>query len=95
MSSEATVRARIWVVGQVQGVGYRLFAQRVGSRLGLSGGVRNLDDGRVEVDVEGDRARVDQFIEQLRTGPPAGRVQQVDVQWEPTVGRTGAFHIWG
>jgi acylphosphatase len=78
----------------VQGVGYRAFAQRAGRRLGLSGGVRNLDDGRVEVDVEGDRDTVEQFIEQLRSGPPAGRVQDVTVNWEPVLGRNEGFEIW-
>jgi acylphosphatase len=93
MSSESPVRARIWVAGRVQGVGYRAFAQREGFRLGLSGGVRNLDDGRVEVDVEGDRSRLERFIERLRSGPPAGRVQKLDVRWEPPMGRSG-FEIW-
>jgi acylphosphatase len=94
MSSEAPVRARVWVTGKVQGVGYRAFAQRAASHLGLSGGVRNLDDGRVEVDVEGDRPRLEQFIERLRSGPSGGRVQHVDVRWEPAVGRTAGFEIW-
>ena len=88
------VRARIWVSGRVQGVGYRAFAHRAASRHGLSGGVRNLDDGRVEVDVEGDRIQVESFIEVLKAGPPASKVQHVEVRWEPTLGRERAFHIW-
>ena len=82
------------MAGRVQGVGYRAFAHREGSRLGLSGGVRNLDDGRVEVDVEGDRGRLEQFIERLRSGPPAGRVQKLDVTWERPLGRHSGFEIW-
>jgi acylphosphatase len=94
MSSENIVRARIWVTGRVQGVGYRAFVLRVASRDGLSGGVKNLDDGRVEVDVEGGRKQVEAFIELLKSGPPAARVQQVDVRWEPPTGHRGDFQIW-
>jgi acylphosphatase len=94
MSSGSLVRARVWVAGRVQGVGYRAFAHRLASGSGLSGGVRNLDDGRVEVDVEGSRMQVESFIERLRSGPPAARVQQVDVRWESPTGHQGGFHIW-
>ena len=55
MAEEAgttAVRAQILVSGRVQGVGYRAFAARVASRHALLGGVRNLDDGRVELDVK-------------------------------------------
>src|SRR5206468_13017071 len=47
---QAALRARLFVKGKVQGVGYRAFAARVASQRGLCGGVRNLDDGRVELD---------------------------------------------
>jgi hypothetical protein len=50
MPSPAVVRAHIWVSGGVQGVGYRAFTQRVAVEKGLCGGVRNLEDGRVEVE---------------------------------------------
>ncbi len=52
---EPPVRARILVAGRVQGVGFRAFAARTATRLDLVGGVRNLDDGRVELEVEGRR----------------------------------------
>ncbi|MEE9203709.1 MAG: acylphosphatase, partial [Nitrospirales bacterium] len=52
--SDTRARARILVSGRVQGVAYRSFAQEEAWRRGLSGGVRNLADGRVEVDAEGE-----------------------------------------
>jgi acylphosphatase len=93
MSAENLVRARIWVTGRVQGVGYRAFVQRVAIQSGLSGGVKNLDDGRVEVDVEGSRQQVEQLIERLKVGPPAARVGEVTVKWEPPTEQRGGFQI--
>jgi len=62
VTGEANVRAHILVSGRVQGVGYRAFAHRVATQRGLVGGVRNLDDGRVELDVEGDRAVIEALL---------------------------------
>ena len=88
------VRARIWVSGLVQGVAYRAFAQRTASQHGLRGGVRNLDDGRVAVEVEGARPAVERLIASLRTGPPMARVRDVQVQWEPPTGQYDDFRVW-
>lgn len=94
MSSVQTVRAVIVVSGLVQGVGYRAFAQEEASRLGLVGGVRNLEDGRVEVAVEGNRSTVEAFMGTLRTGPRLARVEALQVAWEPPAGRYVGFQIW-
>jgi len=88
------VRARIWVSGRVQGVGYRAFACDVACHHGLSGGVRNLEDGRVEVDVEGERQRVEVFIERLRIGPRLSRVDDLELCWESPTGQQSGFQIW-
>jgi acylphosphatase len=76
-----TVEARRWLAtGRVQAVGYRLFAQRAGERLGLDGWVRNLPDGRtVETFAQGEAAALDQFAAALRTGPPGSRVATLDI----------------
>ncbi len=94
MGSEPAVRARIVVGGLVQGVAYRAFTQRTASQLRLRGGVRNLADGRVAVEVEGDREGVERLIEMLRTGPPMAQVQDVQVQWESPTGQHQDFRIW-
>jgi acylphosphatase len=75
-------------------VGYRAFARAEAVRQGLSGGVRNLDDGRVEVDVEGARATIEGFLGSLRTGPSLSRVTDVDIRWEAPTGRPAGFQIW-
>ncbi len=94
MSSPTVVRAHILVSGLVQGVAYRAFTQRMASQQGLRGGVRNLDDGRVAVEVEGAREAVERLIASLKTGPPMARVQDVQVQWETPTGQYGDFLIW-
>jgi acylphosphatase len=88
------LRAKLLVKGTVQGVGYRAYAARVASQRGLCGGVRNLDDGRVEIHVEGPEDRVLALIDDLKIGPPASRVAAVEVEWSPATGRFSDFQIW-
>lgn len=91
---ESTVlRAKLLVRGKVQGVGYRAFAVRVASQRGLYGWVRNLDDGRVELEVEGTKEQIMLLIEEAKTGPPASRVAAVEVEWSPATGRFSDFHV--
>lgn len=87
--SASIVRARLWVSGRVQGVGFRFFVQRAARSLGLAGFVRNLSDRRVEVVVEGPRADVDALVEAVRAGPPGAAVAAVDVVWETPGGEAG------
>ncbi|MEX2236390.1 MAG: acylphosphatase [Dehalococcoidia bacterium] len=69
------------VSGRVQGVGYRDYARRRARQLGISGWVRNLPDGRVEVHAEGARESLDTLLRQLRSGPNFGRVNDITVAW--------------
>ncbi len=94
MAAGYSARARIWVSGLVQGVSYRAFTQRTASGQGLRGGVRNLDDGRVAVEVEGERPAIERLIASLRSGPPMAQVQDVQVQWETPTNQYGDFRIW-
>ncbi len=93
-ASDDHVRARLLIIGHVQGVGYRAFTRHAASRRGLVGGVKNLDDGRVEVDVEGMKSMIEAMIGELKIGPPGARVQAVQVEWGPASGRFTSFHIW-
>lgn len=91
---EPTVRVQIFVCGRVQEVGFRAFAARTAARLGLSGGVRNLDDGRVELDVEGKKSVIEALIRELRIGPPAAHVTRIKTEWSAATGRYSDFSIW-
>lgn len=74
------VSRRFIVSGRVQGVGFRYFAADAARREGLSGHVRNLDDGRVEAVVEGEAEAVTRFERALRHGPSRARVEHVRVE---------------
>jgi acylphosphatase len=75
-----TASRRYIVLGTVQGVGYRAFAQRVARDLQLTGWVRNLPDGTVEALAHGTVARLDRFAVELRIGPDRAQVGEVRVE---------------
>lgn len=79
--------------GRVQGVGYRWFARQAGQELGISGKVRNLPDGRVEVHVTGDPEQLARFVDRLREGPPASRVTDIAEEELATVPAWEGFDI--
>ena len=79
--------ARLYLVsGRVQGVGYRHFVHRAAAVEGLHGWVRNLPDGRVEIQAEGEREALERFERHVRQGPPASRVDDFDTT---DIGATG------
>ncbi len=69
------------VRGRVQGVGFRYFTQEVAIEWGLTGWVRNLPDGSVEVYAQGPRSRLQSLRERLNEGPPLSRVESVVASW--------------
>ena len=83
------VRRRVLVDGRVQGVFYRASAQREAARLRLSGTARNLQDGRVELVVEGPAQAVEAFLAWARVGPPRAHVTDFHVETEEPQGTTG------
>ena len=91
--SDEYTRAEIIVRGIVQGVSYRYFTVRNAEPLGLSGFVKNLPDGSVEVVAEGERKNILALIELLRDGPRAARVSGMSVRWLPYRGEFHRFDI--
>ncbi len=73
------VTQRIMVSGRVQGVGYRDWVVRTAQRTGLTGWVRNVKDGRVEILVSGEDETVARLVEGCREGSPLARVEHVQV----------------
>lgn len=67
-----------FVSGRVQGVFYRAFTQETARRLGLTGWVRNLPDGRVELVACGEPSRIAELESRLWQGPPHAKVEAVN-----------------
>ncbi len=85
------VRVRAFASGRVQGVAYRFFAVKYANALGVTGWVRNLSDGRVEVLAEGRGEAVEGFLDRLREGPRLARVDGLDVRRENATGEFSDF----
>ncbi len=87
------VRRRLLVTGRVQGVGYRVSCARRARRSGLAGHVRNLDDGRVEVVLQGPPGAVAELVDWCRSGPASARVEAVAVSSEQPDDDAGPFAV--
>lgn len=89
----AKVARKFFIRGDVQGVGYRFFAQRAAARHQVLGYVRNCPDGKVEAVAEGSADEVEEFKKDLVTGPQWSRVEHVEeLSIEPT-GLYASFRI--
>lgn len=85
--------AKIIFSGRVQGVGFRWFVQREAEMLDLTGSVRNLHNGDVEVIVSGSKDRVDSLIEILKKGNRMSRVDDYSIDWEFNASALSTFRI--
>ena len=88
-------RCHAFVVGFVQGVGFRYFVVDAAVQAGAVGWVRNLPDGRVELVAEGSRTGLDALLARVRRGPGGGRVDRVDTVWEEATGEFKRFGLEG
>lgn len=86
-----TVRLTAWVAGRVQGVGFRWWVRDRAGELGLVGSATNLDDGRVEVVVEGSEQDCRALLGTLRDRGGPGWVRSVVEQWSQARGDMRSF----
>ena len=77
---------KVQVFGRVQGVGYRDFASRMANGLQLKGYVKNMTDGSVLIEVEGDKQVIDNFLILCKNGPGWANVNKVNVCESPIHG---------
>ena len=87
------VRAHVWVTGRVQAVGFRAYVESIARQAGVTGWVRNVGYDTVEAVAEGERAKVEQFIELMKQGPSASRVDESKVEWENVTGEFREFGV--
>jgi acylphosphatase len=87
------VKLRAIVHGRVQGVNFRYYTCHQARHLGVTGYVRNLWDGTVEVVAEGPRQDVTQLLNWLHKGPRMAFVERVDAEWLPYGGEFRGFEV--
>ncbi|MEO8256587.1 MAG: acylphosphatase [Acidobacteriota bacterium] len=87
------VARRYLISGRVQGVGFRYFTEAAAVREGLDGWVRNLPDGRVEIDVEGEAEAMERFEHKVSHGPSGARVSGVHVDDTVPHRRDSGFNV--
>ncbi len=88
-----TEKAHLFIEGKVQGVFFRASAKEQADKLGLNGWVRNLSDGSVEIQVEGEKETLKRFLEWCKTGPPNALVTNVDLNHLQSSGEFCSFSI--
>jgi len=88
---KARLEAKIY--GLVQGVGFRYFVKREARSLGISGWVRNVPDGSVEVVAEGEKDALEVLLSLLHRGPSFAVVKRVDYAWKDYKGEFSGFEI--
>lgn len=86
-------RVHVYISGRVQGVFFRDFTQSEAICFGLTGWVKNLPDGRVEVLAEGEKEDLEKLLTRLKRGPPGARVNNVEVIWEDYLGEFHEFRL--
>ena len=86
-------RMQVFFTGTVQGVGFRFTAERLARRFPVSGFVRNLEDGRVEVIAEGEEADLVAFLMLIRESGMKDYIRDVEARWSKAEGAFRAFVV--
>ena len=91
MANLACLQATVY--GRVQGVFFRAFVSRCARKLYVTGYVRNLPDGAVDVLAEGERPQLEKLVGYLKVGPPAARVDKMITIWSEPTGDYSGFNV--
>ena len=86
-------RVHLFISGAVQGVFFRDSAKQVAQSMGITGYVRNMQDGRVELVAEGEKGSIDRLVQWCRKGPPSAIVVSVDIENEHYKGEFDLFDV--
>jgi acylphosphatase len=93
VNHDKKIRVHLIIGGKVQGVYFRHNTQIIASQHNVTGWVRNLEGGQVEVVLEGDEINVGHVIEWCKVGPPEAKVEYVDIQSEDYTGELNGFQV--
>ena len=86
-------RVHVFYAGRVQGVGFRATAGETARHVRVSGWVKNLRDGRVELVAEGEEKSLAKFLNELRSGPMHNFIQNIEITWEMSLEELKDFDI--
>lgn len=86
-------RVHIRVKGRVQGVGFRAHVEHHARQIGVKGWVRNVGWDTVEAVAEGSREEAERFVEKVKEGPRASRVDETNVEWSEASGEFDEFAV--
>ncbi len=86
-------RVHVVVKGRVQGVGFRAHVQYSARQIGVTGWVRNVGYDTVEAVAEGERTRLERFVEAVKTGPLGSQVDEAQVDWQNATGEWSDFQM--
>ena len=81
------------ISGFVQGVGFRYYTTNLAKDYEITGWVRNLATGDVEIRVEGDKGPVSGFLKELRIGPKWSKIGKFQIEWLPYEGEYESFSV--
>lgn len=93
LNDNKKIRAHVFIQGKVQGVYFRQNTMIVAARYGVTGWVRNLKDGRVEVILEGSEIDVGKVIEWCRVGPAKAIVNDFVIEYQSYIGEFQEFKV--
>jgi len=88
------VKTKIILKGMVQGIGFRHYCHRIATALGLLGYAKNLYNGDVEIEVEGEDGPVNEFINLVKIGPEHSKVTSISVESEKYENLYTGFSIY-
>jgi len=86
-------RVHVFYFGHVQGVGFRYSVQDIAMNLGVTGWVKNLEDGRVEVVAEGKHKALEEFLDKISKSYIGRYIKDTDVSREKSVGEFDSFKV--
>lgn len=88
------ITAKIIINGMVQGVGFRFFCRKKAVELGLQGYAKNLYNGDVEIEVEGEKHLIEEFVREIKVGPRSADVNSVNVTEREYENKYSGFSIF-
>ena len=74
------IRYRLLVSGRVQRVGFRFFSQYIAAKLNITGFAKNLSNGMVELEIQGEEENLDKMVQLVKRGNEIIRVDSIDIK---------------